>query len=303
MTPPLVYHDRRSGESRVERVHAAGFLHWLYNTPIGAALEPAFRMPCLSRLFGWVNRRPWSRRRIRRFVERLGIDMADSAKRIEEFRSFSEFFTRELAPGARPVCAEPGSCVAPVDGKVLAYPQLDARAAFRIKRSVFDLVGLLRDRPLAETFAGGSMIVSRLGLADCHHFHFPDSGVPSAPRTIDGCLHAGGPYALGRLVPFFTENHRAVTPFESDHFGPMAIVEVGALTVGSIQQRYRPGVRVTKGEAKGYFDLGGSTVVLLFRRGAIDLAPDLTAMTAREIETHVRRGEAIGRAATAGGRS
>jgi len=303
MMPPLVYHDRRSGESRVERVFAAGFLDWLYNTRMGAALEPALTMPCLSRLYGWVNRRRWSRRRIRPFVDRLGIDMADSAKRIDEFRSFSEFFTRELTAGARLVCGEPGSCVAPADGKVLAYPRVDAGAAFRIKRSAFDLARLLRDGPLAESFAGGSMIASRLGLGDCHHFHFPDSGVPWAPRPIDGRLHAGGPYSLRRLVPFFAENHRAVTLFDSDHFGPMAIVEVGALTVGSIRQRFRPGARVARGQAKGFFELGGSTVVMLFRRGAIDLAPDLRAMTEREIETYVRMGEPIGRARTGGGRS
>lgn len=147
------------------------------------------------------------------------------------------------------------------------------------------------------------MVVSRLGLADYHHFHFPDSGVPAAARTIDGRLHAGGPYARHRLVPFFTENHRMVTPFASDHFGTLLLVEVGALTVGSIRQRFEPGTKVGRGDPKGFFELGGSTLVLLFQEGTIVLDPDLLRMTAGGIETHLRLGEALGRRAAFEGRA
>lgn len=292
-----VYYDRRSRALRIERVHAADSLHWLYNTRAGGVLGALLvGTPWFSRLYGWLHRTRWSRRKIRPFVERMGVDMGESSRRIEEFESFSDFFTRELEPGRRPVRADPETCVAPADGKMLAYPEVEAGRAFRIKRSTFDLGGLLRDRALVETFAGGSMVISRLGLADYHGFHFPDSGVPSEAVSIPGRYHAGGPYALRTLVPFFKENHRMVTLFASDHFGPIGIVEIGALTVGSIRQCCRAGVRVTKGRAKGFFELGGSTVVLLFHRGALRLDEDLVSMTEREIETCVRMGEPIGRA-------
>jgi phosphatidylserine decarboxylase len=88
-----------------------------------------------------------------------------------------------------------------------------------------------------------------------------------------------------------------LTPFESDHFGSMALVEIGALTVGSIRQSFRAGVPVAKGARKGFFELGGSTVVLLFRRGAIELDAALLDMTASGIETRLAMGSAIGRAA------
>lgn len=296
MREPITYHDRRSGALLTERVYADAFLHWLYNTRSGAALAGLLTLPLLSRAYGWANGSGWSRRSIRPFVERMGIDMECSVKGIDEFRSFNDFFTREIQGRSRPICEEPGVCVAPADGKLLAYPQVDARRSFRIKRSTFNLGGLLGDQAGARAFAGGSLVVSRLGLADCHHFHFPDSGIPEAVRSIEGRLHAGGPYALRTLVPFFTENHRMVTRFESDHFGPMAIVEIGALTVGSIRQRFEPSARVAKGDHKGFFELGGSTVVLLFRPGAIQLDLDLCAMTSRGMETFVRMGEAIGRA-------
>ena len=292
----ITYHDRRSGALLAEPVYAGAFLRWLYNTRSGAALAGLLTQPLLSRIYGWANSSAWSRRRIRPFVEQMGIDMQSSVKRIDEFRSFNDFFTREIQSASRPVCDKPNVCVAPADGKLLTYRQVDAQRSFQIKRSCFNLGGLLGDRVEASSFAGGSLVVARLGLADCHHFHFPDSGVPEAARSIEGRLHAGGPYALRTLVPFFSENHRMVTRFASDHFGPMAIVEIGALTVGSIRQRFEPGARVATGDPKGYFELGGSTVVLLFRPGAIQLDDDLYAATSRGIETFVRRGEAIGRA-------
>lgn len=295
MSEPPTYYDRASGAFLRERVYAAGLLHWLYNSRGGALVERALTTRCASCLYGWANNSRFSRRRIRPFVERMGIEMRGCSKRIDEFQSFAEFFIRTLDPAQRPIGSEPDRCVAPADGRVLAYPRVEAGREFRIKRSRFDLGGLLRDPALARAFDGGSMLISRLSLADCHHFHFPDSGVPSAAVSVPGRLQAGGPYALGRLIPFFAENYRMLTPFRSDHFGPMLIVEIGALSVGSIRQGYRPGERVAKGQAKGFFELGGSTVVLLFQSGAIRLDDDLCRMTAADVETYVRMGEPIGR--------
>jgi phosphatidylserine decarboxylase len=293
---PLVFYDRERGAFGTETVYAHGFLRWLYNTRSGGlAARVLVGTPWPSRIWGALHRTRWSRRRIPSFVRGMGIDMSESATPLAGFESFGAFFTRDLRAGARPVCEEPGVLVAPVDGKVLAYPRVDPRTAFRIKRSQFDLSSLLQDDLLAATFAGGSMLVCRLGLADWHHVHFPDAGTPGPAVAIRGRYHAVGPYALHALVPFFAENHRMLVRFESDHFGTMAIVEIGALTVGSIRQRFQAGARVLKGQPKGCFELGGSTVVLLFRPGAIVLDPDLCALTEREIECFVRMGRPLGR--------
>lgn len=292
----LVYYDRERRALQPEKVYARGFLHWLYNSRSGGILAPLLLGTALpSRLWGALHRTRWSRRRIAGFVARMGIDMSESALGLDEFGSFGEFFTRRLRAGSRPVCATPGVCVAPADGKVLAYARVEPQATVRIKRATFSLVGLLRDATLSATFAGGSMLVCRLGLADYHHFHFPDSGIPGPASVIPGRYHAGGPYAERRLVPFFSENHRMLTLFDSDHFGRMAMVEVGALTVGSIRQRFQPGARVEKGEGKGFFELGGSTVVLLFREGAVALDEELCALTRQEVECYVRTGRPVGR--------
>lgn len=290
------YYDRRDGLWKTERVFAGAFLHWLYNTRAGGLVCTAITAsPWPSRLYGRAHRGAWSRRKVRRFVEALGVDTSEALKPLDAFPSFADFFVREIDLRQRPVHPEPDVCIAPADGKVLAFARVEAGTRFAIKRSWFDLAGLLRDAALTRTFAGGAMVVSRLCLADYHHFHFPVAGLASAARPIPGSYHAGGPYALRTLVPFFTENHRMLTTLASDRFGLVGMVEIGALTVGSIRQTYRPETRVARGERKGRFELGGSTVVLLFEPGAIALDADLVSLTAEGTESYVRMGESIGR--------
>ena len=293
----LAYHDRYSGELTTEPILASGFLSWSYNTRLGwLATDLLFRRRSVSRLYGWLHKRRWSCRRLRRFVDQMNVNVDEALRPLDEYTSFNDFFTREIDLSTRPVQGEPHVCVSPVDGRALAYPSVDADTTFRIKRSVFNLRRFLHDDALAEHYAGGSMLISRLYLSDYHHYHFPDSGVPGVATSIPGRYYAVSPYALRRLVPFYTENHRMLTLFDSDHFGQIAIMEIGAFTVGSIQQRYRPGVRVDKSAHKGFFELGGSTVVMLFEKGAIELDADLCTYTAKGIETYVRLGDSIGRA-------
>ena len=87
-----------------------------------------------------------------------------------------------------------------------------------------------------------------------------------------------------------------ITLFDSDLFGQIAMIEIGAFTVGSIRQCYKPDSYVSKGAHKGFFEIGGSTVVLLFQKGAIEFDQDLIANTEKEIETFIQLGDSIGKA-------
>lgn len=292
----IAYRDRVTGRIERERVFAEAFLYWLYNTGPGRFAGAVLRRRWASRLYGWLQQQPASQPRIAEFIESMGIDMSECLKRPEEFSSFAEFFVREIDLAKRPIDPEPDACVAPCDGRVLAYPTIEAGQRFRIKRHLFDLERCLRDPELTRRFAGGALVVSRLALRDYHHFHFPVEGVAGEARAIVGGYDAGGPYSLERLLPFFSENFRMVTTLTETRFGAVAMVEVGALTVGSIVQRFAPGARIEKGAHKGWFALGGSTIALLFERGAIALDSDLLESSAREIETFVRMGERIGMA-------
>jgi len=293
---PLRYFDRASGRLATEPVYAAPLLEWLYNHRSGRPMARFIAQgPLFSEAWGLWQRRRQSRRSIRPFVEAMGIDLDEVPKPVEEFLSFADFFTREIDLRRRPFPDDPRVCGAPVDGKVLTFSRVDSATTFPVKGKAFRLDRLLGDVGYAEAFRGGSVLIFRLSLADYHHVHFPDSGTAGPARRIPGLYHAGGPYARRHLVPYFTENVRVVTTFASDHFGPLSIVEVGALTVGSIEQRYEPEARVARGERKAVFAPGGSTVVLVARPGAIALDADLVTHSAEGIETYVRLGDSVGR--------
>jgi phosphatidylserine decarboxylase len=292
----ITYYDRASGVFMSERVYARAFLFWSYNTSLGQfTTNLLLRQRLMSRLYGWFHKQRWSRRRIQSFVQKMKVNVDDLVCPLDDFTDFNSFFTRDIDLSKRPINQDPRVCVAPTDGKVLAYPFVGIDTTFRVKRGIFNLRRFLQDDFLAKKYAGGSMVISRLCLPDYHHFHFPDSGIPSRAQSIRGKYYAVGPYALRTLIPFYTENHRMMTLFNSDHFGQVTMIEVGAFTVGSIKQRYRDDEHVPKGARKGFFELGGSTVVLLFRRGAIQLDEDLCSKTQQDLETYVRLGESIGK--------
>ena len=163
-----------------------------------------------------------------------------------------------------------------------------------MKGAVFDLRKLLGDEALAARFRDGSMVLSRLCPVDYHRFHFPVAGVPSAPTMIDGPLFSVNPVALRQNIHIFTENKRAITKIESEKFGLVLMLEVGATCVGSFDYTYSPGTRVEKGAEKGFFKFGGSSTITLFERGRIQIAPDLLDYSARGIELYARMGDRMG---------
>lgn len=291
----IEYYDRRAGCIRAEDVFAAGFLNWSYNTAAGRLLtRTIISRKWVSDLYGWFCRRNFSRKLTRVFAGRMNIDKNEFPIPVEAFDNFDSFFKREIDPAARPIDRNRSTLISPADGKILVYPSVEPDRIFRVKRNLFNLRRFLGDDKLVQQFAYGSMAVIRLALSDYHHFHFPDSGVPGTTVSITGKYFAGGSYGLRHPVPFFTENCRSITLFDSDHFGRMAIIEVGAFTIGSIKQVFEPGVNVDRGDKKGYFEPGGSTVVLLMQKGRVNFHSDLVILSAKGLETRVRMGEAIG---------
>lgn len=295
---PFEYVDRATGARRTDRILHGGFLRWAYGTAPGWLLTQVLlkRRP-FSELYGRLYRSRWSRRRIASFADSMGIVREDLVRPLEDYATFSDFFSREIDLRRRPIDPDPASAVAPADGRVLVYPSVGLDGEFAIKHGVFRLRRLLGDDALAAKFPRAAVAISRLYLADYHHFHFPVAGTPTAPRSVPGSYHAVSPYAHRGRVPFYAENHRNITSLESAVFGTVAMVEVGALTVGSIRQEFEPGVPAPKGGHKGWFELGGSIVVLVFREDAVRFDADLVGHSRGELETYVRVGESIGRSA------
>jgi phosphatidylserine decarboxylase len=224
----------------------------------------------------------------------MNTDLCCVPVRPEAFSCFNDFFVREYARPFGADVAPPSTCVSPSEGKLLILRNLNPQKSFRVKRSTFHLEDLLASRQLSAQFVGGTAVLCRLGLSDYHHFHFPVAGIPHPARAIKGKLYAGGPYGMRWPTSFYADNYRMVTLIDSDLFGPVAQIEIGAFTVGSIRQQYTPGQHVRRGDKKGYFELGGSTIVLIFAAGTIVIDADLCQYGEQEIETRVRIGDTLG---------
>jgi phosphatidylserine decarboxylase len=254
------------------------------------------RRAAFSQWYGRKMNKKESTLRILPFIAQYNLDVDEFAKSPFDYKTFNEFFYRALRPEARPIAAGERVAVFPADGRHLVFPDVDVAGGFDVKGSKFTLVELLGDAALAESFAGGAMLISRLCPVDYHRYHFPVGGTPGESRRVEGWLYSVSPIALRRRLRYLVENKREVTAIENPAFGAVAMVEVGATNVGSIQQSFVPGRVVRKGDEKGFFAFGGSCVITLFRRGRIVFDPDLVAQSAARRETYARMGDRLGEA-------
>ena len=291
------YIDRRDGEVKTETIYGERPLRWVYGNPFGRLAQWLLVRRWIFSM--WYGRRmdvASSRVRIRPFIEQYGLDESEFDELVDEYNSFNEFFFRKLKPGTRPGDPATDSVVFPADGRHLAFGDITGESNFFIKGQSFDLVQFLGDVDLAKRYAGGSMLLSRLCPVDYHRFHFPCAGEAGIPRFINGWLYSVNPIALATRPSIFWENKRVVTAIESPALGQVQFVEIGATMVGSIRQTYMPGETVAKGEEKGYFAFGGSSVAVLFEKGRIEFDADLLENTVNGLETYARVGERMGRA-------
>lgn len=291
---PIRYFHRSTGELETEDVYGEGFLRWAYGNPLGRlSVAVAVKRAWFSRWYGWRMDQPKSRAKIDPFLAEYGLDVSEFADPVESFGSFNDFFYRKLKPDARPVDADGTVAVFPADGRHLVVPKADSAQNFYIKGQGFDLATFVGDPALAESFAGGSLLISRLCPVDYHRFHFPVAGQASDAVLLPGSLRSVSPLALRRTLSILWENRRERTVIESKTFGKVLVMEIGATCVGGIHQTYAPGT-VTKGAAKGYFSFGGSCVATLFQPGAIRFDDDLIQQSAGAIEVYAKMGERCG---------
>jgi len=210
------------------------------------------------------------------------------------FRNFNEFFTRKLKPGARPVDRDPRNVVSPCDARLLAFTGVSAAQEFVVKGSPVRLARLLGEAELAGAYNGGTAFIYRLAPCDYHRFHFPEDGVPEPAVKIPGNLHSVNPWALESGRPILERNQRQRTLLRTDH-SVLCMVEIGALCVGSIVQTFKAGTPVVRGQEKGYFQFGGSTIVVLYEPGRVTVEEEILRRSAQGVETLVRVGRPVGR--------
>lgn len=263
-------------------------LRFLYHTPVGRLLlKPLCARP-ISRLCGRFLDSPLSKILINPFVRKNGIRLEDFFS--DSFRCFNDCFSRRIRPELRPVDSAPDALVAPCDGLLSVYP-IQRGAVIPVKQSMYTIDDLLGGDLEASRFEGGVCLVFRLCVNHYHRYCYPDGGRLLRSAFIPGELHTVRPIALEEL-PVFMRNCREYALLKTDHLGTVAQIEVGAMLVGKIANHPAP-ERFERGDEKGMFLYGGSTVILLTEPGRIQIPEEAYTLSAEEREIPVCMGERI----------
>jgi len=243
---------------------------------------------------------------IKWFIGRYGVDMSEAAEpNPEAYATFNDFFTRELKPGIRPLADGEKTLVSPVDGAISQLGQVTGDRVFQAKGQSFSLSELLGgEEATTAPFADGEFSTIYLSPKDYHRIHMPMAGTLRQMIHVPGKLFSVNPVTAENVPNLFARNERVVCIFDTAS-GPMALVLVGAMIVGSVETRWAgvvvPGSRqVTstryegeqaisfdKGEEMGRFRLG-STVIVVMPKGAVSWNSNQVAGKT------VRMGEAFG---------
>lgn len=266
-------------------------LHFFYTTTIGRLMLKPLVTPWFSKLAGRFLSTRFSCRLIEPFIRANDIDMSHYKE--TKYQSFNDFFTRKIKPGARTTAGSEQTLISPCDCFATAY-EITNNMTFDVKHTEYTLRSLLKSRKLAQRFAGGYALILRLTVSDYHRYCYAASGKQSKNYAIPGFFHTVNPVA-NDCLPVYKENTREYTVIHSPAFGEVLQMEVGALMVGKIVN-HKHSCPVIRGEEKGYFKFGGSTIILLLQKDAVNLRSDLLVNTLSGYETQIRWGEALGEA-------
>ena len=266
-------------------------LRFLYHTRTGRMLLKPLTCRPVSKMSGKFLDSPMSKPLIRPFVKKNNIDLNEFYA--DDLRCFNDCFTRKIREPLRPIDGRPESLIAPCDGLLSVYP-IDGDTVLPVKQSRYTLPDLLEDEHLAKRYRDGLCLVFRLCVHHYHRYCYLDDGHKGENRFLPGKLHTVRPVALA-AGPVFTQNCRELTVLNTDLFGLVTQVEVGAMLVGKILNHHGAGP-IRRGQEKGMFLYGGSTVILLLEKDRAALSPRLLEASLRGEEVPVQMGQSIGTA-------
>lgn len=269
------------------------FLQHLYTNALGRMLLKPLVQPQVSRLVGRYLSSRHSTRMIRQFIQKNNIDMSSYEE--TEYASFNDFFIRKIKEGKRPIPEDADLLISPCDCKATVY-KIQNNTTFSIKNTEYTLRSLLRSPRLAKLFRDGYAYLLRLTVDDYHRYIYAASGRKTKNYHIDGSFHTVNPVANDYL-PIYKENTREYTVIHTEEFGDIVQMEVGALLVGKISNHKKDKGMVTRGEEKGFFEYGGSTIIVLTKKDAVIPREDLLRNTEHGYETKLLQGHTLGKKA------
>jgi phosphatidylserine decarboxylase len=281
-----MYYNRKTRQVEEDVDYKSTSLNFLYKTLPGRfILWSVVARPWFSNLVSKYQKSKLSKKDIVPFIEKYKVfENKEYVK--NTYNSFNEFFTRKKML----VCDELDEMVfiSPADSKMQFFEITDD-LVLNIKHSKYKIEDILQNPLAAEDFRGGTCIVFRLSVDDYHRYHFIDNGEVIAHKKIPGELHTVRP--ISEKYNVFTRNAREVTVMRTTNFGIVAQIEVGALLVGKIVNADKKAF--SRFDEKGYFEFGGSTIVLLLNK-KIKFDEDIMNANIQGLETKVYAGERIG---------
>ena len=289
----LPYKKRNSDEIYYEEEITEPLLSFFYGKCGDSMRKYLLNYPFFSKALSIYFKSKISKKIIPKFIKKHNINVNDFEKQINEFKSFNDFFIRKLKPGARFIDKNPIHAICPADSKALVFENTDINHIFQIKNDTFALKKLLKNFIPAEDYAMGNYCIFRLTPTDYHRFHFIDNGKVIKSKTLKGKLYSVTPISLERTKKLYIKSKKYLSLFESKNFGTILCIEIGAICIGSIIQTYDK-KNILKGDEKGYFQFGGSAVLLFFQKNKIKMAEDLLNNTANGYETEVKMGDFLG---------
>ena len=278
----------RSGNEVIVDQSQNNLLKLLYSHVLGRCLLKVLTLPFITYLGGIYMSSSLSKHRIQPFIQNNHIDMTQYEE--SNYHSYNEFFTRKIKNGKRPLVGNEDTLIAPADSK-LSYYSIQEDTHLLIKDSLYTVGDLLKNDDLAKEFHGGTCLIFRLTVDDYHRYCFIDDGTKEDDVYISGIFHTVNPIA-NDYYPIYKQNSRSYSLLHTEHFGDVIYMEVGATMVGKIVNHDCH--HFHKGDEKGYFEFGGSTIVVMFKKDIVTIDEDIIKNTKTCDETRVLMGEKIG---------
>ena len=260
-------------------------IKFLYCSLLGRVILKIINNHFLSKIVGKYMNSKLSIKRIKKTIKNNNIDMSLYEKK--DYTSFNDFFTRKK----KNIDFDMNSnhFISPADSKLLVI-KLNKESSFDIKRSAYDLKSIIKD-DLSNKYNEGYALIFRLEVSDYHRYHFIDDGKLDEYKYIKGKLNTVQPIAYNKKI--FHTNSREYTTLHTKNFGDVIEVDVGAMMVGKITNN-KEIKSFKKGEEKGYFEFGGSTIILFVEKNKIIIDNDILLNSTLGKETIVSCGEKIG---------
>ena len=286
----MIYYSRQRNSKENIITESSKTLNFLYGNFLGRCILKIATRKFVSNLIGAYMNSSLSKHRIEKFVDKNNINKFEYE--MKKYKSYNDFFTRKVIETKRPINARSSILISPCDSKLTVY-DINEDLTLKIKDAYYSIDSLVEKRIL-EDYIGGYALVFRLTTDNYHRYCYVDSGSKGINYHIDGIFHTVQPISL-KKYNFYKTNTREYTILNTNNFGKVIQVEVGALGVGRIVNNHEVHT-YKKGEEKGYFEFGGSTIVLLIKKNTIIVDEDILENSKEGVETIVKYGEGIAKA-------